>query len=104
MIKHLVTPAALIAAMLTGSAHASTVVDFDYTFTDGLSIQAEMTGTWDGTNLTNATVDFVNFNNNQFSGTLSLGAYNSATSSWDYSNGAAKVSATASANFPTAVS
>jgi hypothetical protein len=45
MIKKLLTAAAVCAALTGGAAHASSVYDFSYTFTDGQQVTGLLTGT-----------------------------------------------------------
>jgi len=96
VIKKILYGAALLA-VLSSAANAATF-DFSYTFSDGEALTGTLVGTLSGdqvTDISNVTVDF---NGTAYTGTLSAGAFNSATNSWDYSANAAVISTDATKN------
>lgn len=97
---------AILACMTGGTANASQVFDFSYTFSDGQSLSGTLTGTevaggpggaFSVSNISNISLAF---DGNQFGGTLSAGTFNSAVPAapWNFTANAAVVSTNASAN------
>ncbi len=97
MIKKFLQTAAVLAALTGGAAHASTF-DFSYTFTSGSTLSGTLDGTLNNSLITNISNIAVDFNGTPFSGTLVAGAFNTATNSYDFGNGAAQISSNASLN------
>jgi hypothetical protein len=97
VIKHYLKAAALCAALAGGVAHSSTY-DFSYTFADGLAATGTLTGQLSGTNLIDITGETVSFAGVAFNGPLFIGTYDAATTSYNYSAGAAVVSTIAASN------
>jgi hypothetical protein len=97
VLKKIIAATALVAALTGGAAQASTF-DFSYTFTDGLAITGTLDGTLNGALVSGISNVNVTFNGIAFSGPLFAGSFNSATSSYDYSSGAAVVSTNAALN------
>jgi hypothetical protein len=88
MIKKLLTAAAVCAALTGGVAHASSVYDFSYTFTDGQQITGSLMGTSTngGQTVSNISALQVSFNGIAFAGgagPLQLNNWNTATESFD---------------------
>jgi hypothetical protein len=97
VINKFIKAAALVAALSSGAAHASTY-DFSYTFADGLALTGSLQGTLNGAVVNDISNVSVTFNGNTFTGPLFAGTFNAATNSYDYSPGAAIVSTNAAQN------
>lgn len=89
--------AVLGVALAGGVAHADTI-DFSYLFSDGLSLAGTMSGTLNGNYVTGISNINVSFNGVAYNGPLSIGTFNATSGTYDFSSGAAAVSANASLN------
>lgn len=96
MINKYLKVAALLAALGSGAAHASTY-DFSYTFADGLALTGSLDGTLTGALVSNISNVNVTFNGTTFSGSLLGGTYNTGSSAFDFGS-APVVSTNASLN------
>jgi hypothetical protein len=97
MFKSFLKAMALCAAFIGGAAHASTF-DFSYTFADGLALTGSLSGTLNGALVNGISNVDVTFNGTAFNGPLYIGSFNAASSTYNYSSGAAVVSTNASLN------
>ncbi len=96
MINKYIKVAALLAALGSGAAHASTY-DFSYTFADGLALTGSLDGTLNGAIVNNVSNVSVTFNGTAFTGSLFGGTYNVANAAFDFTS-APVVSTNASLN------